>query len=283
MSTYLNAIIYEEIVQALYQALLEYEGVENIKVQHNVTLPCKFNATAQFDVFWEFKKAGIVHRVAVECKNYNRCVTEGQVREFATKLQDVGNIIGIMVTRIGYQSGAIETAKQHGIYLKKFQFPCDIGWQNKIRTVNITIHCLTLENIKRSFKPDINWLSEYLKTHDKLTVKINASTDIIFLINGQGKIIKSLWDVDNELPRGETAMKKLKYSSPMGNDTFLQIPDYDPIKLSSIDYEYDVNETIENVSVSADEIIRGLLSDIDGQENFFFFIDNSILKIDKTQ
>ena len=283
MSTYLNGIIYEEIVQALYQALLEYEGVENINVQHNVTLSCKFNATAQFDVFWEFKKAGIVHRVAVECKNYNRCVTEGQVREFATKLQDVGNMIGIMVTRIGYQSGAIETAKQHGIYLKKFQFPCDIDWRNKVRKASMTIHCFTLENIKCNFKFDIHWLSEYFKTHEKLTVKINAYNDTIFLINGEGKIIKSLWNIENELPRGEKTMKKLKYSFPMGDDTFLKIPDYDPIKLSSIDYEYDVNETIENVSVSADEIIRGLLSDIDGQENFFFFLDNSILKIDKTQ
>ena len=195
MSIYPDAINYENIVHALYQALLLNEGYDNVNVQHNVTLPCRSGATAQFDIFWEFKLAGVLHRVAVECKHYNLTVGVDDVREFAYKLNDAGNLQGIMVTRKGYQAGAIMTAKASGIYLKKFQLPTDMNWDGKIRKVIITIHVLTLENIRHNFIPNKQWLEQYLEKNEKFIAQLSATTDQIALVDSQGQTIKTfgLW------------------------------------------------------------------------------------------
>ena len=278
MSIYSDAIKYEEIVQALYQALLLNEGYDNIQVKHNIILQGRSGATAQFDVFWEFKRAGVQHRVAIECKNYNHSVEVGEVREFSHKLQDVGNLIGIMVTRKGYQDGAIKTARDSGIYLKKFQLPNDMNWKDQIRTVTITIHVLTLENIKRKFIPEKQWVKNCIKENSKeLLVKtVSGFNDKIYLVDEQGAIMKSLLELDNELPRGDEAAIAQRHSFPMEGKVSLRVPSYPDIKLSSIEYEYDICEATEELSMSADAILQGLLSDIDGQESFLFFIDNTI-------
>ena len=69
----------------------------------------------QIDLYWEFSTAGILHRVAVECKDYNRNVSKERIAAFRAVLDDIGGIRGIYATKIGYQSGAKEFAKQHKI------------------------------------------------------------------------------------------------------------------------------------------------------------------------
>ena len=277
MSSYSDAIRYEEIVQALYQALLLDEGYDNINVQHNVTLTCESGATVQFDIFWEFKLAGVHHKVAVECKNYNRNVSVGDVHEFAHKLQSIGNVIGIMVTRKGYQDGAIKTAKASGIYLKKFQLPADMNWDGKIRRAVLSIHILTLANIQRTFVPDRQWLSDYLKKNEKFVLRLATSTNQIFLVDEEGRVITTLEHLDDELPRGGHSATALKHSFPMHGKVFLRVPDSQEFPLNRIDYQYDVLDTVEEVTLSADAILQGLLSDIDGQESFLFFLDHTII------
>ena len=183
-----------------------------------------------------------------------------------------------MVTRKEYQSGAIKTARNCNIYLKKFQLPEDINWESKIRTIIIDMHILTIENIKRTPILDKNWLlQQHFSGNEKLS--INNTTDNIFLIDKNGNKIKTLYELENELPRGEKAAYKLKYSFPFKEDTFMQNDNGINPKIKRIDYEYDIFETIEEIKISADDVIHGLLSDIDGQESFLFFLNNSIQKI----
>ena len=175
-----------------------------------------------------------------------------------------------MVTRKGYQDGAIKTARDSGIYLKKFQLPNDMNWKDQIRTVTITIHVLTLENIKRKFIPEKQWVKNCIKENSKeLLVKtVSGFNDKIYLVDEQGAIMKSLLELDNELPRGDEADIAQRHSFPMEGKVSLRVPSYPDIKLSSIEYEYDICEATEELSMSADAILQGLLSDIDdGHEN----------------
>jgi len=55
--------------------------------------------------------------VVVECKRYTHRVEVGDVEEFHSKLDDIGAHKGIMVTTVGYQQGAIATARGRGIAL----------------------------------------------------------------------------------------------------------------------------------------------------------------------
>ena len=280
MSSYSEAIRYEEIIQALYQALLMNEGYNNINVQRNVSLKGRSGATAQFDIFWEFSTAGVKHRVVIECKNYNRSVGVDDVREFAYKLHDVGNLKGIMVTRKGYQEGAIKTARDADIYLKKFQLPADMFWYGNTRGVSITLHTLTLDNLKRTFVPNRLWLAERLRKNEKLTVQFYAPTNQILLVDSEGNVQKTLWKLENELPRGEHSATALKHSFPMSGNIFLRTPNGQELMIDRIDYQYDVIETTQEISVSADAILHGLLSDIEGQDSFLFFLNNTIRRLD---
>lgn len=55
--------------------------------------------------------------VLVECKRYRQRVEVSDVEEFHSKLDDIGAHKGIMVTTVGFESGAVATAKGRGIAL----------------------------------------------------------------------------------------------------------------------------------------------------------------------
>lgn len=53
----------------------------------------------------------------VECKHYKRKVPVDEVEEFHSKVDDIGAHKGIVITTVGFQAGAIKTAKGRGIAL----------------------------------------------------------------------------------------------------------------------------------------------------------------------
>ena len=114
---------YEKFAQEIYQGLLNEEIIKAIQVQHNVKLRGKSGQLHQVDVYWEYELAGVNHKVAIECKNYNKPVSVGKVRDFYSVLSDLNNVNGIMVTKVGYQKGAKEFAAHYGINLKELRLP----------------------------------------------------------------------------------------------------------------------------------------------------------------
>ncbi|MDR1810876.1 MAG: restriction endonuclease [Prevotella sp.] len=118
-------IEYERFTQEIYQGLINAEGVKTIDVQHNVKLTEKSGQEHQIDVYWEYEYAGVKHKIAIECKNYNSAVPIGKVRDFYGVLSDLTNVAGIMVTKVGYQAGAKKYAAQYGINLKELRTPSE--------------------------------------------------------------------------------------------------------------------------------------------------------------
>lgn len=114
---------YEKFAQEIYQGLLNEESIKAIQVQHNVKLRGKSGQLHQVDVYWEYELAGVNYKVAIECKNYNKPVSVGKVRDFYGVLSDLNNVNGIMVTKVGYQKGAKEFAAHYGINLKELRLP----------------------------------------------------------------------------------------------------------------------------------------------------------------
>ncbi len=143
---------YERLVQTIYQKLLKNEGQETIEVKHNEDLMGKSGVAHQIDVFWRFKQAGIEHLVAVECKNYASTVELGDVRNFKTVIDDIGASRGLIVTKVGFQSGARDFAKSQGIDIKLARKPTDEDWAGLIREVQINI---SLKSFDRSKPPSL--------------------------------------------------------------------------------------------------------------------------------
>ena len=106
----------EAHVQNVYQTILDLED-KAILVAKDVQIRGRHGDEYQIDVYYEFEVAGLRHRVAIECKNTQRPVERERVIAFKGKIDDCLDIRGVMVAANGYQSGAIDYAKNNGVVL----------------------------------------------------------------------------------------------------------------------------------------------------------------------
>ncbi len=113
-----NPIIFEQVIMHLLRAT------------HNVRLDCSYGGKTrkrQFDgyrVDWiPFTLTKV--KIGIECKKLKRTVGIKAVEAFSTKLQNCKIDKGIMVSYSGFQSGAVDTAKESKIDLYNFR-QCEI-------------------------------------------------------------------------------------------------------------------------------------------------------------
>ncbi|MBS1949865.1 MAG: hypothetical protein OJF59_002503 [Cytophagales bacterium] len=143
-----KAVEYEKFVQDVYQSIVDAQGYANITVQHNVKLKGRSNQEHQIDIYWEFELAGVKNRVAIECKNYSTEVPIGKVRDFYGVLTDIGNINGVMVSTVGFQSGAKEFASHYGIDLIEVRVPKSEDWMGRIKSL-VLLAKVVMPNIRK--------------------------------------------------------------------------------------------------------------------------------------
>lgn len=108
----------EKHVQQVFSFLLNMKD-EGVIVGRDVQITDKFGLSHQVDVYYQFERAGVTHKVAFECKDRGRPIDNGEVAKFYGKLCDAGSISLVMVSRYGYQKLAIEYAEKHDIMLLK--------------------------------------------------------------------------------------------------------------------------------------------------------------------
>lgn len=111
----------ESYVQYIYSKLLELNDYDDVIISSNVVIKGKSGATNEFDVFYQFSHLNIECKVAIECKDWKEPVPVKEVRDFVAKIEDVGmgQMIGVMVSKNGYQDGAQKFAEANGIKLLK--------------------------------------------------------------------------------------------------------------------------------------------------------------------
>src|SRR5262249_6108196 len=129
---------YEEFVRSITEALLRAQGLETVTVQRNVQIQ-GLSRAHQIDVYWEYRLGGISHRVIINCKCYSSTVEVTDVLTLAGVLTDMPGALGLIVTTIGFQKGAVDYAKTHGIGLKIIRPPQDVDWQGRPRQVNLVV------------------------------------------------------------------------------------------------------------------------------------------------
>jgi restriction system protein len=74
----------------------------------------------EIDVTVRFSALGGTYLTLIECKHYKRPVGREKVQALLTKMQSVGAHKGMIFSTSGFQSGASEYAKAHGIALIEF-------------------------------------------------------------------------------------------------------------------------------------------------------------------
>jgi hypothetical protein len=163
---------YEILVGRILQGIMEYEGVENIRVEHNVKIEGKSKALHQIDIFWEFRVAGVTYRTCVECKNYTTAVKKSHVASFAAILSDIGNANGIVATASSFQEGAKLLAKQNNIRL--------VSVNHLIRSVHITMapKVAHLSNFSMELDEKSVGIAKIRSGMDKISVEISDFTPL---------------------------------------------------------------------------------------------------------
>jgi hypothetical protein len=116
-STTQIGLAYEQLVQGVFQEILGQNHADTIAVEHDVVVKGE-STFHQIDVRWRFKLAGITYTTVVQAKNCESRISQAAVLAFRAVLDDIsGQPRGVMVTRVGYQRGALAVAKSHGIRL----------------------------------------------------------------------------------------------------------------------------------------------------------------------
>ncbi len=90
------------------------EVVEGARARHKI------------DVWVTFIKFGLEIKWVIECKFWNRNVTKEKVLALKSILDDVGADRGVLISKIGFQSGAIHASKNTNITLTIFEELKDI-------------------------------------------------------------------------------------------------------------------------------------------------------------
>ncbi|MDR2948282.1 MAG: restriction endonuclease [Prevotella sp.] len=267
---------YEKFAQEVYQELIKAQGINTIDVQHNIKLAGKSGQKHQIDVYWEYEYAGVKHKVAIECKNYNSAVPIGKVRDFYGVLSDLNNVAGIMVTKVGYQEGAKDFASHYGISLKELRTP-NRG-EGIIGEIELTINIAKRQRLflvdeewakannldfqpyrnyldsLNSFnwpprKPDIIWAEA---THIPLeTTKYSKIRD------GKGQVVATFDELESKLSKSFESGSDYTYDF---QDAYVDTR-WGPIKIKEVKYTHGKEKQTTIFSIDAQEFIKAILKD----------------------
>ncbi|MGG6268347.1 restriction endonuclease [Leptolyngbya sp. AN03gr2] len=109
-----TGVAFEEYVRDIYLMLLNLKD-EGIVVSRDATIRGKSDEDYQIDVYYEFLRANVRHRVIIECKDWKHPVKRETINALESKIRDIPGVIGVIISRNGYQSGAKQFAEYQGI------------------------------------------------------------------------------------------------------------------------------------------------------------------------
>ncbi len=262
---------YEKFTQEIYQTLINIQGIDNIEVKHNIKLKGKSGQEHQIDVYWEYEIAGIIHKVAIECKNYSNEVSIGKVRDFHSVLSDLNNVNGIMVTKVGYQSGAKKFADYYGINLKELRFPHNKDWEGRIKTIVFQMK-MVLPNIKQRIPIfDNDWFKANIEfpKDGQMTYSLQGMANEIKIFDENGAEITNFHELDNKVPHQWEAATGIEHTYTFEN-AYMDVTPLGRIKIKGVKYVYDVETGSEEFQIDALETTKAILKDaITGEIKFF--------------
>lgn len=134
------------------EAYAERECLPNFTIKHNQKVET-YDGTYQIDVLAEYTALATHNTVLIECKKQVRSVERDEVSGLYDKVKSLGAQKGILISTAGFQSGAVQYAKVHGIALWQI---CD----NLIKHISNSIGYPPPDMIKYQFL-----VEQYLPKH----------------------------------------------------------------------------------------------------------------------
>ena len=112
----ISSIEFEQYCLEILKAYAEAESLGDFSIVHNHKVQTD-DGDYQIDIYAEFVALSVRFRVIIECKRYTRPVEREKIVVLADKVRSLDGHKGILISTSGFQSGASEYAKKHGIAL----------------------------------------------------------------------------------------------------------------------------------------------------------------------
>jgi hypothetical protein len=114
------------------------------------TVVAGVRAKHKIDVFVRFKRFGIEIKWVIECKYWNTSIPKEKVLVLAAIVDDVGADRGILISKVGFQSGAIRAAQVSNITLTSLEELKEISQGDLISALLQTLETKVIQ-LKDSF------------------------------------------------------------------------------------------------------------------------------------
>lgn len=257
---------YELFTREVYWQLSAYYQTGFTKVQHNIKMKGRSGCEHQIDVYWEYEKDGVRHRVAIECKNYNKRVSKDKVTAFHGILFDLDDVEGIMVSKKGFQKGAKQFAEHYGISLKELRSPND--GETIIGEMGLHVH---VEKTSILFRVDEQWaeahginIPEYKRRMDMTSMDNNrrwdTATHIPLPINDD-VIRTAKGDYIISLETIRDSIKDYPYVLPF-QDGYINTKPWGKIKILEVKFDHSTEDTLQNIAVDAEDLVKAIMKDV---------------------
>ncbi|MBC7987534.1 MAG: restriction endonuclease [Sphingomonadaceae bacterium] len=250
---------YERFVQAIYQALLDAEGVENVDVKHNIKIQGNSGCDHQIDVYWEFRMAGQTYKTAVECKAFDKSVPVGRIRDFYGVLVDIPNLIGVFATMVGYQRGAKMFAKQHGISLKELRAPTDKDWKGRVKDIRLTLRAVVPTITDFAPRVSAAFLAS-IPDGEEVRITSGFKSDEPIIFDRSGTPAATYEELRQSLPSDSKATKGLKHFAPFPDHVFWI--GRKSIDIDGVDMTYDVSVTENHTIIRGEDFAQAIIKDV---------------------
>lgn len=266
-----SATEYEQFTQSVYKILANNVVPKPTIVQNNVKMEGKSGCRHQLDVYFEYETDGQKHRLAIECKNYNKRVPKEKVCAFKGVLLDLDSVDGIMVSKKGFQRGAKKYAKEYGISLKELREP--VGEETIIGNMVLNMHCKKRSTL---FAVDEHWAGE----HDinipeyKRKMSINSSPtnehkwdnathiplhlDDRVIRDAEGKEVTTLDLLEKRIPDHPTDDFPCVFPF---EEAYVNTHPWGLVKILEVKYTYKTENQQRDISIDAKDFVKANLKD----------------------
>jgi hypothetical protein len=136
---------YEELVTEIVRGLQNLEGVQTICVSRGVAIQgmaTKWN----LDVTWEFCDSAGRHLVFFECRYATHALKQEALIAVKGRRDDLANVAdtvtAVIVTRTGFQSGALGVADFYGLIVLELRRPTPADWHGRVRQLAVNMRIL---------------------------------------------------------------------------------------------------------------------------------------------
>ncbi len=261
----MNSTEYEQFVRDIQQSLLSAQGLETVIAQHDIKLSGISSQKHQIDVYWEYRLAGITHRVALECKRHSAKVDLGIVRDFWGVLDDIPGLRGVIISPVGFTSGAETFAKSKGISLKVVRKAENIDYDGRIKTIHINMHLRLPINLKLDVVLDEAWYQTNTGTERETLLQemqgMHSVKGVVIEDRNTGERLFL-----DQLPRylpvlGLEDISCTHEWEKNFNEGFLLQTEKPDLKLLRIKVYYQINEFTEEITFNASDVAETLIQD----------------------